>query len=208
MNKKRRASLWGLGIWACLTTSTAFAAGDPDMGEGLAGMCEDCHGAGGNSDVPDFPKLAGQYGGYIAKQIRDFQSGKRSDDMMSDMAMMLESPQDMEDVGAYYEKQKQMTGGSVELELANKGMDIYNNGNPKTGLYGCVNCHGKKGKGLSRSNSVFPIIGGQHKDYLMKQLRGFKSGTRTNDPAMMMVAIAKKMSDKEIEAVAEYLSGN
>ena len=85
---------------------------------------------------------------------------------------------------------------------------IFPFGNPVTGLYGCVNCHGKKGKGLSRNNPYFPIIGGQHKDYLIKQLRDLKSGTRDNDPARMMVAIAKKMSEKEIEAVAEYLSGN
>lgn len=208
MNKKLSLILMGVGVWGYLNIPVAVAAGDPDMGEGLAEMCADCHGAGGISDAPDFPNLAGQYGGYIAKQIRDFQSGKRTDDMMSDMAMMLESPQDMEDVGAYYESQAKMSGPGVKLELANKGMDLFINGNPKTGLYGCVNCHGKKGNGLTRTNPFFPVIGGQHKDYLIKQLGDFKSGTRINDPARMMGAIARKMSDKEIEAVAEYLSGN
>lgn len=207
MNKKLRLLLMGLTVWGYFSMPVV-AAGDPDMGEGLAEMCVDCHGVGGDSDDPTAPKLAGQYAAYIVKQIRDFQNGKRSDDMMTDMAMMLETSQDMEDVGAYYQSQGKMKGPGVKLELANKGMDIYINGNPKSGLYGCVNCHGQKGNGLSRSNPFFPVIGGQHKDYLVKQLRDFKSATRTNSPAKMMGAIARKMSDKEIIAVAEYLSGN
>ena len=87
------------------------------------------------------------------------------------------------------------------------GKFLYVNGNAATNLYGCINCHGENGKGKSPNNSVFPVIGGQHKDYLVKQLNEFRNGKRANDPAGMMSDIAEKMTDVEIDAVSEYLAG-
>ena len=86
------------------------------------------------------------------------------------------------------------------------GKKLYLEGNPRTGLYGCVNCHGKDGKGKSETNQVFPVLGGQHKQYLVKQLQDFRSAARTNDPANMMMDIAKKLTDAEIDAIADYLA--
>jgi cytochrome c553 len=100
-----------------------------------------------------------------------------------------------------------MKGKATGSALSKKGEEIFNKGNPKKGLYGCVNCHGKSGKGKSKSNSLFPIIGGQQKAYLVKQLKDLRSGKRQNDPAGMMQDIAKKLSDKDVQAVAEYLAG-
>ena len=83
---------------------------------------------------------------------------------------------------------------------------MFHKGNPKTGLYACVNCHGERGKGKAPNISQFPRIGGQHRDYIIKELTDLRAGTRSNDPAGMMHDIAKKLSDQEIKAVAEYLS--
>ena len=184
---------------------TAYAVGDAVAGKDKSALCQGCHGEIGISAAPNFPHLAGQYAGYIRKQIVDFQKESRKDDTMSGMAATITERQDLEDIAAYFATQKVMQG---EKSAENKsGKNIYLNGNSVTDLYGCVNCHGEDGKGKSPNNSVFPVIGGQQKDYLVKQLNDFRSGARSNDPAGMMADIAKKMSDAEIEAVSAYLAG-
>ncbi len=188
----------------------AGTKGNPEAGKAMAAMCAGCHGDDGNSFVADFPRLAGQYGDYIAKQIADFQKGHRANnDTMAGMAATVASVQDAKDLGAYFESQKMAKKplAPVDKKLAAAGKKLYNEGNPRTGVYGCVNCHGKNGKGKAASISTFPVIGGQHKDYLVKQLKDFRAGTRANDPGGMMADIAKKLSDKEIEAVAHFLAG-
>lgn len=184
--------------------------GNAENGKMLSAACGGCHGEDGNSMAADFPRLAGQYGDYIAKQVADFQKGHRANnDTMAGMAATVGSVQDAKDIGAYFQTQKMSkdTLVPVDKKLAAEGEKLYNEGNPRTGVYGCVNCHGKNGKGKSETISTFPVIGGQHKDYIVKQLKDFRGGTRANDPGGMMADVAKKMSDKEIEAVANYLSG-
>lgn len=182
--------------------------GDPKAGKTKSELCHGCHGVDGMSiDPATFPNLAGQYAGYIFKQVQDFQLGNRSDDTMSAMAAMVTSKQDLKDIAVYFQSQKKMKGKPSNSALANKGKKIFEKGNPKSGVYGCVNCHGKNGKGKGPGNHLFPVIGGQQKAYLIKQLKDLKTGKRKNDPAGMMSDIAKKLSDQEIQAVSEYLAG-
>ena len=182
--------------------------GDAKAGKTKSELCHGCHGVDGMSvDPTTFPNLAGQYAGYIFKQVQDFQLGNRQDDTMSAMAGMVTSKQDLKDIAVYFQSQKKMKGKPTNSALAKQGAKIFKDGNPKTGVYGCVNCHGKNGKGKGPTIALFPVIGGQQKAYLVKQLKDLKSGKRKNDPAGMMADIAKKLSDKEIQAVAEYLSG-
>ncbi|NOZ53919.1 MAG: c-type cytochrome [Gammaproteobacteria bacterium] len=181
--------------------------GDAKAGKAKSEMCHGCHGVDGISlDPTTFPNLAGQYAGYIYKQVKDYQLGNRQDDTMSAMAQMVTSEQDLRDISVYFQSLKKMKATSTNTALAKKGGDLYTKGNIKSGVYGCVNCHGKNGKGKG-DNSLFPVIGGQQKAYLVKQLLDMKSGKRQNDPAGMMMDIAKKMTDQEIEAVSEYLAG-
>jgi cbb3-type cytochrome c oxidase subunit III len=182
--------------------------GDPKAGKAKSELCHGCHGVDGMSiDPTTFPNLAGQYAGYIFKQVQDFQLGNRQDDTMSAMAGMVTSREDLRDIAVYFQSQKKMKGKPTDSALAKQGAKIFKDGVPKAGVYGCINCHGKNGKGKGPNNSLFPVIGGQTKAYLVKQLNDLKSGKRKNDPAGMMAAIAKKLSDKEIQAVAEYLAG-
>ncbi len=181
-----------------------IGAGDPGAGKEKSSMCQGCHGADGNSAAPNFPKLAGQYADYIRKQVLDYQSGVRADPTMSGMAAAVTSSQDLLDIAAYFASQKQMKGSGASNEAGKK---LYLAGDSGRNIYGCVNCHGENGKGKAPGNALFPIVGGQHKDYLVKQLTDLKSRARTNDPAGMMAAIAKSMTDEDIQAVAEYLSG-
>lgn len=182
-----------------------IGTGDPVAGKEKSAACQGCHGEDGNSPAPNFPKLAGQYAGYIARQTRDFQNTLRNDPMMSSMAAAITERQDLFDIAAYFASQKQMKGASKTNNEA--GKKLYIEGNISNLIYGCINCHGKEGKGMSPSNSIFPVIGGQHKEYLIKTMNDFKKGDRKNDPSGMMANIAKPLSDAEIEAVSDYLSG-
>ena len=178
--------------------------GDPAAGKDKSAMCQGCHGEIGNSDAPNFPKLAGQFANYLQKQVHDFQTEARVDPTMSPMAATVTEHQDLLDITAYFASQKQMKGSGGNSEAGKK---LYLDGNDASGVYGCVNCHGENGKGKSPDNPMFPVIGGQHKDYLVKQLTDFNKGDRKNDPAGMMGNIAKAMTSAEIEAVSDYLSG-
>ncbi len=191
----------------------ASAGGDAKAGGPKSELCQGCHGADGMSVNPECPSLAGQKPGYIYKQLEDFINGKRHNDTMSAMAALAGTPQDMKDIAAYFASQKSMSGDNYMLapkpdnkKSISNGKKLFMNGNPRTGLYGCVNCHGKNGKGKSATNQVFPVIGGQSKGYLAKQLKDFRAATRTNDPANMMMDIAKKLTDAEIDAITDYLA--
>lgn len=186
----------------------ADADGDPKAGKDKSGMCQGCHGETGMGTAPNFPNLAGQYQKYIERQMRDYQEAKRADPLMSGMAAGVTEPQDLKDIAAYFASLKRMAGkpGS-DKSLAAKGKKIFFEGNMETGVYACSKCHGENGYGMDAKNNVFPVINGQSKDYLLKQMNDFKSGERRNDPAGMMGAIAKKMTDTEISAVVEFASG-
>ncbi len=196
----------------CLLAVAGIAhakGGDAKLGKDKAALCAGCHGDDGNSMVADFPRLAGQYESYIVKQVRDFQSGHRANnETMAGMAATVASVQDAKDIGAYFSSKKMAKQPltDVDKKLVAKGKKLFEKGNPLTGVYACINCHGARGKGKSKDISVFPRIGGQHRDYLIKELKDFRAGRRANDPAGMMTAIARKITDKEIMAVANYLS--
>lgn len=93
---------------ACMTgVSIAGAAGAADLAAGQAKakeVCQACHGLDGNSQNAEFPKLAGQYPDYLAKALRDYQSGKRKNPIMAGMAAPL-TPKDIENLAAYYASQ-------------------------------------------------------------------------------------------------------
>ncbi len=208
--KVRFAAVAVVMVMGCYTTALqAEPIGDAAAGQEKAGLCGGCHGADGNSEDATNPRLAGQYAGYIVKQIKDFQKGHRTNnETMAGMAAMVASDEDARDIGSYFAQQK-MKGTLTKptKETLAAGEKLYREGNPKTGVYGCINCHGESGKGKSAAVSAFPVIGGQHRDYLIKQLTEFRGGARANDPAGMMVGVAKNLSDNEIQAVADYLSG-
>lgn len=176
-----------------------IGAGDPSAGKMKSAFCQGCHGEDGNSTAPEFPKLAGQYAAYIQKQIRDFKMGKRQDPLMTDIALTLTDERDLLDISAYFASQKQMKGAAPVISSG--GQRRFQAGN------GCQTCHGINGKGLAPNNPNAPVIGGQHKDYLVKQLKNFRSNARTNEATGMMGLIADLMNDEQIEEISAYESG-
>jgi len=184
--------------------AAAPVVGNAKAGQNKAAVCGACHGADGNSLVPMFPKLAGQHPDYIVKQLTSFKAGDRQDPTMAPMAAPLNA-QDMADLAAYFSAQKLVVGAPMNAEAAAVGRKIFNGGVPTKGVAACIACHGPSGAGNGPAN--FPALSGQQGMYVAKALRDFKSGARTTDPNRMMRDVAAKMSDEEIDAVAEYISG-
>jgi cytochrome c553 len=185
-------------------TGAAQAAGDAQAGQQKAAPCAACHGVDGNSPNPIWPKLAGQHPQYIAKQIQDFKHGRRQDPLMAPQAALLATDQDVADVAAYFAGQSQ-SGGTANADLVALGEQIYRGGNMSNGIPACTGCHGPAGMGNPLAK--FPRISGQHADYLDKALKDFRAGNRANDVNGMMRGVAARMTDKEIEAVAQYIQG-
>lgn len=179
-----------------------IGTGDPVAGRDKSLLCQGCHGEFGNSVEPVIPKLAGQFAAYIAKNLRNFQSGERKHEIMSAMAATI-SDADLADIAAYFASQEKMKGdGSGENPV---GHELVFNGDMSRGIQACMTCHGVNGKGISGGNANFPVIGGQHKEYLKTQLLNWRSATRTNSP--IMNKIAKTLTNPEIDAIATYLNG-
>ena len=181
----------------------AQAAGDAAAGKAKSASCAGCHGADGNSVNPEWPNLAGQGDGYLAKQLHDFKGGLRENATMAPMAAPL-TDEDMQDLAAYFSSQSGKQG-AADKSLVDLGEKIYRGGNPSSGVAACLGCHGPAGAGNPAAK--FPALSGQHAKYVENQLVAFKSGARGNDAGKMMRSVAGKMTEKEIQAVAAYVQG-
>jgi cytochrome c553 len=110
----------------------------------------------------------------------------------------------MRNVSAYYAEQASKEGAARNAVAAKLGEKIYRGGIPEKGVAACAGCHGPAGMGIP---AQYPRLAGQWAEYTKLQLNTFRIGERANDPAGMMRGVASRMSDKEIEAVADYVAG-
>ena len=199
---------------ACLLgTAGAIAqtppTADPSKARAIVSqVCVACHGLDGNSTQPANPILAGQQASYIAKQLADFKSeggkpAQRPQNVMSAMVANL-SADDMRNLAAYFALQKPRPRAARDADLVSRGQAIYRGGVAAKKIAACSACHGPNGAGVP---TQFPRLAGQYAEYISTQLRAFRTGARANDPNRMMRAIAEKLSDDDIAAVAEYISG-
>jgi cytochrome c553 len=196
------------------TANQALAAGDAAAGESKVAMCAGCHGSDGNSMVASFPKLAGIGEKYITQQLRMVKSGER---VIVEMTGILNgsSDQDLQDMAAYYNSKTRQTSGAQDITLVgisnpeealDYGENVYRGGNLKTGVAACTGCHSPSGNGNGPAG--YPGLGGQHAAYIEKQLLAYRRGERASGGnAIIMQGVAANLSDKEIKAVANYISG-
>jgi cytochrome c553 len=192
-----------LATVAFAVTSVAYAEGDAAKGQAIAGqICAACHMPDGNSIIPQNPKLAGQHAEYISKQLASFKSGERKNAIMMGMASGL-SPEDMQNVGAWFASQKTAALGAKDKALAEAGQKLYRGGKASASVPACSGCHSPSGAGIP---AQYPRLAGQHQDYVLAQLKSFKAGERANGNAAQMMVIASRLSDQEMAAVAEYVA--
>ncbi|MFB8830620.1 c-type cytochrome [Azotobacter sp. CWF10] len=208
MNKALVTLLLTLGI-----TGLAHAEGDAAAGQGKAAICGACHGPDGNSAAPNFPKLAGQGERYLLKQMQDIKAGSKPGApegvgrKVLEMTGMLDnfSDQDLADLAAYFASQK-MTVGAADPQMVEAGEALYRGGKLADGMPACTGCHSPNGAG--NTPAAYPKLGGQHAQYVAKQLTDFREGVRTNDgDSMIMRSIAAKLSNKDIAAISSYIQG-
>ncbi|PCI77085.1 MAG: cytochrome c4 [SAR86 cluster bacterium] len=186
-----------------LLPNLLLAQGDAAAGQAKSALCGSCHGADGNSPLAMNPKLAGQSARYMVKQLQDFKSGARVGATMAAMVLSL-SDQDMEDLAAWYSSQQPTIQGAnpESIELAER---LYRAGNSEIAVAACSACHSPTGKGNAPAG--FPSLSGQHAEYTLQQLKDFRSGVRQNDGGEMMRTVVERLTDKELEALASYVSG-
>jgi len=164
--------------------------------------CVSCHGANGNSGAAAYPKLAGQHASYVVKQLKDYKAGKdRPNAIMGAFAGLL-SDEDMANLGAYLEKQTPGQGTAKNKASIELGQKIYRGGIAAKSVAACAGCHSPNGSGIP---AQYPRISGQWPEYTEAQLVAYRSGERKN--SVQMSAIASRMSDAEIKAVADYIAG-
>ncbi len=182
----------------------APAAFKPDLakGQALAAPCGACHTQDGSRGIPANPILQGQHPEYIYKQLAEFKAGKRKNPIMSGMAMSLATDEDMKNVAAFYASKKAKPGFAKDKDSVALGEQIYRGGILAKQVPACAGCHSPDGAGIP---AQYPRIGGQNGDYAEAQLLAFRSGARAN--SVQMMAIAGKLSDREIKAVVDYVTG-
>jgi cytochrome c553 len=192
---RRRASA-PLVLATLVVVATQAAWGqDVEAGRQKAAPCVACHGPDGNSTVPLFPILAGQTARYTYLQLRDFQEGRRHDPLMDPFAANL-SRQDMFELAAFFAAQKpRPTTFNPDREKAARG-------EKKAAETLCTMCHLRAFMGQNE----IPRVAGQHYEYIVKQMRDFKSRTRTND-AGNMASVSRTLSEEDIDDLGHYLAG-
>ena len=185
-------------------TSGAAFAGNAEAGKTKSAACGGCHGVDGNSPAPAFPKIAGQNEAYIVKQVKDFKANTtRKNEIMLGMVAAL-SDEDAADIGAYFQAQSLAQAAPFDETKAAAGRELYKGGNLQTGVPACQACHGPAGKGTAGIG--YPQLGGQYVEYTLLQLKAFKDGSRSNDDNELMRSIVEKLSDEDLDAVANYIA--
>jgi len=181
-----------------------IGAGNADLGKDKVATCAACHGQDGNSMVGLWPSLAGQNVNYLVRQLQHIKSGKRP---ITEMIGSLDNfaQEDLEDIAAFYASQNNAIGqaASDKVELGRK---LYYSGSLEKGVPACTACHSPKGKGNSPAG--YPLLSGQQSDYIAKALKNYRTGERNNDESsQMMMAIAYKLDDVEIDALSSFING-
>jgi cytochrome c553 len=183
----------------------ATTPGDAKAGQAKAAVCGACHGMDGNSTDPQYPRLAGQSEQYIAHQLAMFKDGTRQNPIMLGFASAL-SAQDMRDIGAYFATQKPLPG-VADAKLVQQGEAIFRGGDATRQIPACMACHGPDGSG--NPGAAYPHLAGQHADYVQATLKAWRDGTTWGNDAhaQIMPAIAKRLTDADIAALASYVEG-
>jgi cytochrome c553 len=165
--------------------------------------CEACHRRTGEGDAGSaFSNLTGLTKEYIAKQLRDFQSGVRESRVMQVVAQNLSAP-DIEALASYYASLPPLPLSTNIPEAPKIGIVLAENGDASRGLRSCISCHSRNAINADRK---IPVLYGQVPLYLRNQLIGWQEGSRKNDTGSEMANIAKKISPAEIDAVSIYFA--
>lgn len=175
----------------------ALEGGSAERGREIASqVCANCHGLNGFSVDAQFPHLAGQSAYAIWKQLHDYKTGARQNEIMNGIAQQLDDKQ-MADAATYYDRRD----GLVQANLSDAyAKTLVERGDVARGIAACGNCHNRGAGGPIES----PVLVGQYAGYLAGQLRAYRSRERHNDLYARMRTIAAGLTDEEIAALSAH----
>jgi cytochrome c553 len=194
-----------------LAVTTAFASAQPPSPTpsvpAAAGQCAGCHGAQGEGNgAAGFPRIAGQSQNYLAKQLDDYASRRRRNNVMEPIARGL-SAADRTALAAYYAKIEappSAHNAAADNGSGGRARALAVTGDGQRRVQACNNCHGPDGIG---EPPLIPYISGLDAKYLEATLRSWRTGTRDNDRSQQMPMIAKALAEEDIPALAQYYAG-
>ncbi|WP_419712668.1 c-type cytochrome [Pseudomonas sp. NFX224] len=187
-----------LVLLSCIA-GAAIANELPDAAQ----ACVACHGLHGEG-MAQGPALAGLSASYITAQIEHFNTRRRSNALMTPIAEAFAAPDLLAPAAAYFAAQGKRPALQVrgQQPAASPGEKLYYEGDMARDIPACFSCHGPSAIG----GGPFPRLAGQQASYLAAQLHAWRKGERSGDPDNMMGAIAKRLNDKDISAMASYLA--
>ncbi|MFC4528679.1 cytochrome c4 [Dyella halodurans] len=204
MTRVKSRCRWISALLLCVVATAAGAQStiaSDDVAIKLASqVCSSCHGPGGNSISPTFPKLAGQQQAYLVAQIQAFKSGGRGEQEAHDYMLGMTTLIDDATAAAlarYFARQPPPPGVSTDPALMAAGRKLFTQGVADR-VVPCANCHGDRAQG----NGIFPRLAGQHAPYIVRQLKVIQGNLR-NSPVMH--GIIKDLTPEEMNEVAAYL---
>ena len=186
-------------------SADSLVDGSAAAGKAKSITCGACHGMEGNSVNPLWPNIAGQGASYIVKQLQAFQSGLRSDPLMTGQSMLL-SDEDIRDLAVYFESLPAAAKPVADRSSVSRAEALYRGGDSEKRAAACMACHGPTGRG--NPAATYPSLHGQHATYVAKQLRDYASGARQSDgKTRIMRDIAARLNEDDIIAIASYVQG-
>ena len=164
-------------------------------GEGGARYaCASCHGARGEGNGFDAPRLAGLPAGYLQKQMEDYAAGLRAHALMRDVARFLDSAERVQ-VASYY-------AALPPLALPPATEDAVAATAPALYARACQQCHGAEGMGSAGG----PPLNAQPAFYLAQQLQDWQVSKRRNDGNHVMLKVAQQLKPAEVHQLSLYLA--
>ena len=172
--------------------------GNAMLGQEAYQGCQGCHKANG-AGRPDgtYPQLAGQHASVLIKQMSDIREGLRENPKMFPFAgKHVVTTQEIADIAVYLQNMKipRDNGKGPGVDLA-RGKELY--------MKDCQTCHGDNGEGSE--DEFYPVLAGQHYQYMLREIRDIRKGKRRNANPKM-VKVVKNYSDVDAEAVSDYMS--
>jgi cytochrome c553 len=203
------ACLLALGASVIIADAAPSTAGPQSAkrpGPAAAAICQGCHGANGEgAPAAKIPRLAGQSADYLDKQLRDYATGARSNEVMQNFAKPL-SEADRTAVAAYFSSLTAANTApkslATDFQMA-RGHQLAHQGSESERVQACDNCHGPDGSGVPHAA---PYLAGQSADYLAAELQLWREGNRKNDAGELMSSVAQRLSDADVSAVSAYFA--
>jgi cytochrome c553 len=189
-----------LAIAAPLAWSQQNAVADQSAVKLATQVCVSCHGPGGRSNSPLFPRLAAQQQAYLVAQINAFRQGSRGEkeahDYMLGMTTLIDDPTAAA-LGRYFARQTPAPGVPGDAQRIARGRQLFEQG-VSDKVVPCASCHGAQAQG----NGIFPRLAGQHAAYVVHQLKVIQSNLRQSP---VMHGIITKLTPEDMADVAEYV---